>query len=134
LSFDLAIRKSKIGGRGVFAKRLFREYETIEVCPVLPLTPKEFEAVSKTTLGYYVYTWPGPRQSPKVDPSKYSGSAVVFGYGSMYNHSFDPNADWSINVKNRTMTFRALRDIQDGEEIFHNYNWYQEFFDAKGME
>jgi SET domain-containing protein len=133
LSFDIAIRKSKIGGRGVFAKRFFREGETIEVCPVLPLTPKEFTSVSETILGYYVYTWPGPRQSPKVDPSRYSGSAVVFGYGSMYNHSFDPNAAWSINVKNRTMTFKALRDIQEGEEIFHNYNWFREHYEMKGM-
>lgn len=133
MTFDITIKKSKVGGRGVFATRNFRIGETIEVCPVLPLTPKEFTSISETTLGYYVYTWPGPRQSPKVDPSRYSGSAVVFGYGSMYNHSFEPNADWSIDVKKRTMTFNAIKPIKAGDEIFHNYNWYREFYDMKGM-
>jgi SET domain-containing protein len=31
------------------------------------------------------------------------------------------------------MTFKALRDIQEGEEIFHNYNWFREHYEMKGM-
>ena len=47
--------------------------------------------------------------------------ALPLGYGSIYNHSYEPNAS-SLNVVPDIMEFVALKDIQQGEEITINYN------------
>ena len=47
---------------------------------------------------------------------------MVFGYGSIYNHSFDPNADWKQNFRTQSMVYRAIKPIKKGEEILVNYN------------
>jgi hypothetical protein len=43
------------------------------------------------------------------------------GYGSLYNHSYRPNARY-VDLAGRTKVFTALRDIAAGEEITVNYN------------
>lgn len=104
-------RINKTKGRGVFALKSFKEGEIIEKCPVINVTPKERKHCEKTILAYYIYPW----------RSTQSGS-VVLGYGSIYNHSFNPNADWKQNFKEETMVYRAIRPIKKGEEITVNYN------------
>ena len=47
--------------------------------------------------------------------------ALALGYGSLYNHSYKPNARYD-DVGPQTKEFTALRDIQPGEEITVNYN------------
>ena len=47
--------------------------------------------------------------------------AVALGYGSLYNHSYQPNARYD-DVGRLTKVFSALRDIEPGEEITVNYN------------
>jgi SET domain-containing protein len=44
------------------------------------------------------------------------------GYGSIYNHSHSPNADWKQNFKTNSMVYRAIKPIKKGEEILVNYN------------
>src|SRR3954466_229701 len=47
--------------------------------------------------------------------------ALALGYGSLYNHSYRPNARyWDVGPQ--TKEFTALRDIEPGEEITVNYN------------
>ncbi len=46
-------------------------------------------------------------------------TALALGYGSLYNHSFAPNATTLENSDELVIT--ALRDIAVGEEIFINY-------------
>lgn len=104
-------RISKSKGRGVFALKDFKVGEIIEKCPVINVTPKERKHCEKTILAYYIYPW----------RSTQSGS-VVLGYGSIYNHSFNPNADWKQNFKEENMVYRAVRPIKKGEEITVNYN------------
>ncbi len=48
-------------------------------------------------------------------------SAIALGYGSIYNHSFTPNARY-YDGRNQTKIFMAIRDIKAGEEITVNYN------------
>ena len=52
---------------------------------------------------------------PKVD------IVVALGYGSIYNHSNEPNAYWMSLNDRRTFLFIANRDIEPGEEIFTYY-------------
>jgi SET domain-containing protein len=47
--------------------------------------------------------------------------ALALGYGSMYNHSFRPNAKYE-DIGRQTKVFRAIREIQVGEEVTINYN------------
>ena len=108
---QIAVQKLPKKGRGVFALKNFKESEIIEKCPVINVTPTERKHCEKTILANYIYPWRSTR----------SGS-VVLGYGSLYNHSFNPNADWKQNFKNESMVYRALRDIKRGEEITVNYN------------
>lgn len=57
-------------------------------------------------------------------------NALFLGYGSIYNHSDDPNADYIINIKKRITTIRAERTIQKGEEIFLSYG--DDWFSSRG--
>jgi SET domain-containing protein len=107
----IIVRKTGKKGRGVFALRDFKEGEIIESCPVINITPKERKIVEKTIFTYYIYPW----------RSTLSGS-LVLGYGSIYNHSFHPNADWKQNFKTQSMVYRAIKAIKKGEEITVNYN------------
>ena len=46
--------------------------------------------------------------------------ALALGYGSLYNHSYQPNARCE-DVRPQTKRFVAIRDIQANEEITFNY-------------
>ena len=45
---------------------------------------------------------------------------LQLGYGSLYNHSYEPNARYDDRAP-ATKVFTALRDIRAGEEITVNY-------------
>ena len=47
---------------------------------------------------------------------------MALGYGSLYNHSFKPNARYTKGPAEMAIKFSALRDIAAGEEILINYN------------
>ena len=50
-------------------------------------------------------------------------SAICFGYGSFYNHSYQPNATYKKKIKDKVIEFIALKDIKKSEEITVNYNY-----------
>jgi SET domain-containing protein len=104
-------RRTLKKGLGVFALKDFKEGEIIESAPVLIFDTKGRKNLEKTLLSHYVYPWRSTR-----------GAALVLGYGSIYNHSFSPNADWKQNFKTKCMVYRALRPIKKGEEVTVNYN------------
>ena len=108
---NIIVKNTSKKGRGVFALRNFNKGEIIEDCPVINITPKERKMVEETIFNYYIYPW----------RSTLSGS-LVLGYGSIYNHSFSPNADWKQNFKTNSMVYRAIKPIKKGEEITVNYN------------
>lgn len=43
--------------------------------------------------------------------------AVVFGLGSMFNHSSEPNVVWQRDLDRLIVVYKADRDIQEGEEL-----------------
>ena len=53
---------------------------------------------------------------------KENGSAISLGYGSIYNHSYEPNAKYEKDFLNNMLIFRAIKIINKGEEIVVNYN------------
>lgn len=98
-------------GKGVFAMKSFKAGDLIEKAPVLKLTPTERKHAEKTEMLRYLYPWRSTRSA-----------AVVWGYGSIYNHSYEPNADWKQNFRDNTMVYKAIKPIKKGEEILVNYN------------
>jgi len=40
----------------------------------------------------------------------------------MYNHAYEPNAEYKADYEDDTFTVYALKDIAAGEEILINYN------------
>lgn len=107
------IAKSKIknAGRGVFAARGFKQGDIIERCPVLVFPRKDYLLVKRTELRNYYFMWGK------------STSAICFGYGSIYNHSYEPNATYRKRIREKAIDFIAIKSIKRGEEIIVNYNY-----------
>jgi len=107
----LSASKIAKAGRGVFATKSIRKNEAIEECPVLVLLKKDYPIAKKTELRNYYFMWGK------------STSAICFGYGSFYNHSYHPNATYKKKISEKVINFIAIKDIKKGEEITVNYNY-----------
>ena len=115
----LYVRRVRGMGRGVFAGRRYRKGEVIEVCPVIPLTRREYRALRGGVLDRYVFLWTQPGYAV----------AVVLGLGSIYNTSSDPNCRYTQRWTTQDMVYRATRDIEPGEQILVDYGWAPGEFD-----
>ncbi|KAI9829015.1 MAG: hypothetical protein M1832_000038 [Thelocarpon impressellum] len=106
---DLLLVLNTPKGRGVFAARDIPARTILDVCPVLVLEPDENERhVRHTKL------------------------AIVLGLGSMFNHStLHQNVGWMRDVANLLVTYQALRDIRQGEELCISYGAKLTFEDAE---
>lgn len=103
----IEVRRVKGKGRGVFARRPIAAGAVIERVPVLVLPYGEDEWES--ALAPYYFAWGR------------GTVALALGYGSLYNHSYRPNARYD-DIGQLTKVFTTLRDIEPGEEITVNYN------------
>ena len=96
--------------RGVFAKVDIKKGQLFHEAPVIIYPNEEHEHIEKTILADYTFEYGVGR------------SAILLGYGMLFNHSYTPNATYEINFENETFDFYAFEDIKAGEEIFINYN------------
>jgi uncharacterized protein len=105
----IEIKESPIHGLGVFCKEKIEKGEIIETCPflVFPQTPQE----KLPFFGNYSFCFPRDEN--------WTNHALVLGYGSLYNHSENQNADWYTD--GNYYVFFSTRDIEVGEELFINY-------------
>ncbi|OBT96804.1 hypothetical protein VE01_04121 [Pseudogymnoascus verrucosus] len=117
-------------GRGVFAGRDIPGGTILEVCPVLILDPQENEEhVRKTDLYNYTYNWPLPAAEGSKTPRK--TQAVVFGIGSLFNHSQRrQNVGWMRDVSKGVVVYRTLQDVRKGDELCISYGDRLTFVDA----
>jgi len=109
---DIYIAPSDLGGRGVFAAEDIAKGDFIEICPAIILTKKERKTINDTLLHDYYFQW-GKRQKK---------AAIVLGYGSIYNHSYQPNAVYLRNQEAGTLDIICRKAIKAGDEITVNYN------------
>lgn len=107
-------------GRGIFAKKDIRKGSIIEISPAIILSPGDDHFVQNTILSYYTF---------QCDDN-IAMSAVALGYGSLFNHSDDPNADFVALSEEKVVKFTANKDIKKGEQIFIHYGWEDEFEDV----
>lgn len=103
---------SGIHGTGIFAAKPIPAGAVIEVCPVILFPKSQLALVRQTVLDDYYFDW--------GDDGEWY--AFALGYGSLYNHSYEPNADYGMDFEHNTIDFYCLRDIAAGEEICINYN------------
>lgn len=117
----IEVKQSKLGdgefNRGVFAKVDIPKGQLIHQAPVVPYPNEDHEHVEKTILEDYVFEYGA------------NHTAILLGYGSLINHSYEPNATYDINFENHTFDFYAYTDIKAGEEILINYNGEEDNMD-----
>jgi len=112
----IEVKNTKSKGRGVFARTLIPEGTVFERVPllVIPATEIMDPEQSRMLLGYI------------FEYKKHV--ALALGYGSLYNHSYNPNARYD-DAARQIKEFRAIRDIHPGEEITINYNGAEDVMD-----
>ena len=99
----LRIDKSKRGGRGVFAHTAIPKGCKFLVDPIIVVTDSDCEN--------YIYEHQG-----KV--------FLGLGYSSLINHSNkSDNCVWSVDFKEKAISFTATKIIKKDSEILHSYNW-----------
>lgn len=111
----LYVSSSPRGGRGVFTAAAIPSGSIIELCPVIVLPPEDLPRIHATRLHDYYFLW-NPGDDPEED-----GCAIGLGFGSLYNHASQPNADYEMDYEHETLRIYALLDIAAGEEITINY-------------
>lgn len=116
----LYILRSEERGRGIYTAIDINKGDLIESAPVIILSPEERKVIHKTILHDYYFIWNPDQQEGDVDVEK-CGCAIALGYGSLYNHSEEANANFIMDYENNRIDFEALRDIKSGEEITIDY-------------
>lgn len=104
--------KKPNAGRGVFAIRNIKKGEIIEICPVIEISKDDAHRVNETKLVTYIF-YLGKKKDQSI---------IALGYGSIYNHSYKPNAKYVREYKQRTIKFTAIGNIKKNMEITVNYN------------
>ena len=114
-SSKVYISKSNLknAGRGVFAAQKIKKGEAIEVCPLIIVPKSDMSNLRESILVTYFFYF----------GKKKERLAVALGFGSIYNHSYTPNATYKIKVKKKTIDFTAIKDIKKNEEITFNYSF-----------
>lgn len=104
----LYVSTSRRHGVGVFAARRFAAGDVLEVCPLIILSEEDRALFDRTALYDFYYDWNGR-------------AALALGFGSLYNHSSEPNATYEKLFSDRTVVVRALQGIAANEEVTINY-------------
>ncbi|WP_424237498.1 SET domain-containing protein [Bhargavaea ginsengi] len=96
--------------RGVFATCDIEKGTLIHQAPVIAYPNDQHEHIEQTLLADYAFEY------------GLNHTAILLGYGMLFNHSYEPNASYEISFENQTFNFYAHAPIKMGEEILINYN------------
>lgn len=95
------------------AKVGIKKGELIERCPVIEVPKSDVSNLKESILiNYYFYYGANNERL-----------AVALGFGSIYNHSYEPNATYEKKPKEKVIDFVALKNIRKDEEITVSYNY-----------
>ncbi len=108
----LYIEKSNGKGRGVFTKQIIPANTVIEISPVIVMSAEERKSLDQTLLHDYIFEW--GKESRQC--------CMALGYVSVYNHSYRSNCEYEMDFENEIIKIKATRKIEEGEELFINYN------------
>lgn len=108
----LHIAQTADHGRGVFTAIDIQKNDTIEICPIIQIPKLELPIIHKTVLHDYYFLW-GERMDECV---------IALGFGSLYNHRIQPNANFILDLTEKTIDIFAIENISAGAEITINYH------------
>lgn len=108
--FEIKVHKKM--GRGLFATKKIKAGTVVEVSPVIVFDKVEGYFHTNTLMNHYVYSWGNKGES-----------ALALGHGSLFNHSSEANVNYKTNLRAKTITFWAERDIEKGEQLFIDYGY-----------
>lgn len=103
--------KIKNAGRGVFASQDIKKDEVIEICPFIEVLVDDVFNLRESILASYYFSF-----------EDVNLLYIALGFGSIYNHSYTPNATYKYILKDKILEFKSLKDIKKNEEIAVNYN------------
>ena len=126
-STDLSVRPSQIHGVGVFAEKNFKTEDVIEIFPIVPLSFRTHYQGDARVLDYSAVKY------CECEECKKHGYVIFIrlGYGGLYNHQDNENADLFIDYNQFYGKCVAKKNIVAGEEIFINYGPNYVFRDGK---
>ena len=108
----LYISESMDKGRGVYTDKKIERDTVIERCPVLEIPAPDVNIITPTMLYNYYFCW-GENQKQ---------GALALGLGSIYNHSYTPNAIYIPRLDEKIIEFVAIKKILANDEVTINYN------------
>lgn len=117
------IKESPVHGLGVFADQPFSPGQIIEICPVVDIGIKRGEITN--FLKDYRFNWPQGIED-------WEKQVMPLGYGCIYNHRDEPNANWRSNLQTNCFEYYALTKIKRHEEIFTWYGGPEYWNDNRG--
>lgn len=103
------IRYSPGMGNGIFADKNISEGELILHEHSIYVHPEEMKLLRDLPLGQYPFEFPD------------GSGRIVLGHASLINHSRAPNVKKSWD--DGWLSIIALRDIGEGEELYHDYQF-----------
>lgn len=114
-SDKIYIGQSRIvnAGRGVYTRRDIKKDEIIEKCPVIEVPKHDVSNLRESILVTYFFYFGKNKER----------LAIALGFGSIYNHAYEPNATYKIKHTEKIIDFVALKDIKKDDEITVNYNY-----------
>lgn len=115
LERNVYVKKSGIQGYGVFADKDLYPGDVIEECYCLYLNER-----TERLSNYYF--------NPRFKNQSEDWTCLALGYGSIYNHSDVPNAEFDFDHANYLEIFTATRFIRRDDEIFISYGekWFED--------
>ena len=98
--------------RGVFSSENIAAGTVLESSPVIVMSAADRLLLDKTPLHDYIFEWGEGKDQ----------CCMALGYVPVYNHSYESNCEYEMDIDNRQISIKAVRDIRAGEELFINYN------------
>jgi len=103
-------------GKGVFAKKNIIKGTKINIAHIILISNKEWDLIEDTVLSNYSFEWDDPNCKGEYE------SAISLSISQFINHSYNPNAKYVYDYKNKCIEYITIRDISKDEEITVNYN------------
>ncbi|HEU4471981.1 MAG TPA: SET domain-containing protein [Flavisolibacter sp.] len=112
LAPSVFVHKTGARGRGMLTNAALKKNSIVEIAPVIVMSSKDRGFIDQTLLHDYIFEWGEDHQQ----------CCMALGYVPLYNHSYESNCEYEMNFRQQTITVRAIRSIEPGEELFINYN------------
>jgi SET domain-containing protein len=120
---DLVVSTCEFG-HGVFAAADIPAHATLEECHHLKISSDDCRGI----IDDYVFGLE-PDEDEEDDAAEYC--SLPLGWGSIYNHSDDPNTGYRHDADRDLIVFHTVKRVKAGEQLFVNYG--KEWWETRGL-